>query len=299
MNGDLTRWLKCANEPCKGLGRNRQAESLTYTGSGSGVRRLTALAATLSKRFTLVYECSKTTRIVTVSNTDRAAPLVVERGRLTAHVESNSKDRNWDTCVEPIEKRRVTSHSESNIFEFIACSLSLGRIALTEYELGRKARSFEFWYQKISFRAGGKDAVESTEAVFARVLAEGGGLGVGGWRASRAAPCGDSGSKRRARGRGFGVEFGRWLVTSTERMRSRSPCGVRTRDECTKRSCGRNPKLEVRNSKGGERRRTALGVRPCYHHLARSPRVRDVKLCRELRNAIGSDGGFFEIGNIQ
>jgi hypothetical protein len=112
----------------KGLGRNRQAESLTYTGSGSEVRRRTALAATLSGRFTLVYERSKTTRIVTVSNTDRAAPLVVESGRLTAHVGSNSKDRNWDTCVEPIEKPRVTSHSESNIFEFIACSLSLGRI---------------------------------------------------------------------------------------------------------------------------------------------------------------------------
>ena len=113
---------------CKGLGRNRQAESLTYTGSGSGVRRRTALAATLSGRFTLVYERLKTARKVTVSNTDHAAPLVVESGRLTAHVGSDSKDRNWDTCVEPIEKPRVTSHSESNIFEFIACSLSFGRI---------------------------------------------------------------------------------------------------------------------------------------------------------------------------
>jgi hypothetical protein len=30
---------------------------------------------------------------------------------------------------------------------------------------------------------------------------------------------------------------------------SRSPCGVRARDECTKRKFGRDPKLEVRNSK--------------------------------------------------
>jgi hypothetical protein len=47
---------------------------------------------------------------------------------------------------------------------------------------------------------------------------------------------GGSGSKRHGRGRGFGFEFGRWLATSTERVRSRSPCGVRTRDECTKRT---------------------------------------------------------------
>jgi hypothetical protein len=39
-----------------------------------------------------------------------------------------------------------------------------------------------------------------------------------------------------ARGRCFGFKFGRWLATSTERVRSRSPCGARVRDECTKRS---------------------------------------------------------------
>ena len=32
------------------------------------------------------------------------------------------------------------------------------------------------------------------------------------------------------RGQGFGFEFGRWLASSTERVRSRSPCGVRMRD---------------------------------------------------------------------
>ena len=48
----------------------------------------------------------------------------------------------------------------------------------------------------------------------------------------------DSGSKRRARGRGFGFKFGQRLATSTERARSRSPCGVRARDKCTKRSGG-------------------------------------------------------------
>ena len=36
---------------------------------------------------------------------------------------------------------------------------------------------------------------------------------------------------------------------------SPNPCGVRTRDESTKRTWGRNPKLEVRNSKGREQRR--------------------------------------------
>ncbi len=39
-----------------------------------------------------------------------------------------------------------------------------------------------------------------------------------------------------AHGRGFDFEFGRWLATSTERVRSRSPCGARVRDECSKRS---------------------------------------------------------------
>ncbi len=31
-------------------------------------------------------------------------------------------------------------------------------------------------------------------------------------------------------------EFGPWLTIPTEPVRSRSPCGVRTRDECTKRT---------------------------------------------------------------
>jgi hypothetical protein len=39
-----------------------------------------------------------------------------------------------------------------------------------------------------------------------------------------------------ARGRCFGFKFGRWLATLTERVHSRSPCGARVRDECTKRS---------------------------------------------------------------
>ena len=47
---------------------------------------------------------------------------------------------------------------------------------------------------------------------------------------------GDFGSKRRARGQGFRFEFGRWLATSTERLRSLNTYGVRTRDEYTKRS---------------------------------------------------------------
>ena len=39
---------------------------------------------------------------------------------------------------------------------------------------------------------------------------------------------GDFGSKRRARGQGFRFEFGRWLATSTERLRSLNTYGVRT-----------------------------------------------------------------------
>ena len=47
---------------------------------------------------------------------------------------------------------------------------------------------------------------------------------------------GDFGSKGRGRERGFGFEFPPWLAISSERVRSRNPCGIRTRDECSKRS---------------------------------------------------------------
>ncbi len=47
---------------------------------------------------------------------------------------------------------------------------------------------------------------------------------------------GGSGSKRRASGRGFGFEFGRWLAIFTGQLRSLNPCGVRGEDECSKRS---------------------------------------------------------------
>ncbi len=54
--------------------------------------------------------------------------------------------------------------------------------------------------------------------------------------AGRGSRRGDSASRRRARGRGFGFEFGRWLAIFTGRLRSLNPCGIRARDEYTKRS---------------------------------------------------------------
>ena len=89
-----------------------------------------------------------------------------------------------------IESQAVlaVAQGDSVALAALRCRQSRAGSALTDYELGRKARSFEYWYQEISFRAGGKDAVESTEAIFACALAEGVGLGVGWWRASRAAP---------------------------------------------------------------------------------------------------------------
>ena len=53
--------------------------------------------------------------------------------------------------------------------------------------------------------------------------------------AGRGPRRGDSESKRRAKGQGFGFELRRWLGLSTERVRSRNPCGVRMRDEFTER----------------------------------------------------------------
>jgi hypothetical protein len=91
-----------------------------------------------------------------------------------------------------------------------------------------------------SFRAGGYGAIGSTEAFFACALAESGRSGVGVWAKSRGRAAVDSGPKPGDFRRGFGFEFGPWLAISTGRVRSRSPCGVRTRDEDTKRTrrCG-------------------------------------------------------------
>jgi hypothetical protein len=47
---------------------------------------------------------------------------------------------------------------------------------------------------------------------------------------------GDFGRKRRGHGPGFGVEFRPWLAILIERVRSGTSCGVRTRDEYTKRT---------------------------------------------------------------
>jgi hypothetical protein len=112
--------------------------------------------------------------------------------------------------------------------------LSAG-FASPESELGGTRGSSVLCYQKISFCGRGKKLLDRPKPFLNMHLRR---ATDPDWRggALREPQRGDSGSKRRARGRGFGFEFGRWLATSTERVHSRSPCGVRTRDECTKRS---------------------------------------------------------------
>ncbi len=46
---------------------------------------------------------------------------------------------------------------------------------------------------------------------------------------------GDFGPRPGGYGRGFGFEFGRWFAITTDRVHSRNPCGVRTRDKSAKR----------------------------------------------------------------
>ncbi len=88
------------------------------------------------------------------------------------------------------------------------------------------------WYHFGIISHQGREAGGSTEDMFALAFAEGGRTGFGVCARSRAAPW-RFGARPGGR---FGFEFGRWLATSTERVHSRSPCGIRVRDECTKRS---------------------------------------------------------------
>ncbi len=59
------------------------------------------------------------------------------------------------------------------------------------------------------------------------------------WGFGRGPRCGqirgDSGETAGTSAHGLGFEFGRGVAISNERVRSRSSCGVTTRDECTKR----------------------------------------------------------------
>jgi hypothetical protein len=92
-----------------------------------------------------------------------------------------------------------------------------------------------FWYQKVSFCSRTKDAGGSTEAISPLTLADGVRPGFEWWSAWRGAPwrfwtkatCSRARFRRRIR---------TWLAMSSERNRSRNPYGVRTRDECSKRS---------------------------------------------------------------
>ncbi len=88
----------------------------------------------------------------------------------------------------------------------------------------------------VSFRAGGAKADGSREAIVAWALAGGGQPGFAGWARSRGRAVAIRDQRKAHSGEVFGFEFGPWLDIATERVRSRSPCGVRTRDKYTKRT---------------------------------------------------------------
>ena len=107
--------------------------------------------------------------------------------------------------------------------------------AAPDFELGGRRGSSDFGITWHHFAPGGKKLMDRLKPVshvhLRRAVDPDSRNGAG-----RGPRRGDFGSKRRARGRDFAFEFGRWLAASTEQVYSRSPCGVRTRDECTKRN---------------------------------------------------------------
>ncbi len=90
-----------------------------------------------------------------------------------------------------------------------------------------------------SFRAGGHDRDGSREAVFAWALAEDGRPGFGGWVKVVGRAVAIRVQSQVLSGEASASSSGLLLTSPTKRGRSRSPCGVRMRDKCTKRESGR------------------------------------------------------------
>ena len=105
-----------------------------------------------------------------------------------------------------------------------------------ESEPGSKATILNSCYHFGIILIQGQEADRSTEAVFACALAEGGRPGLAGWARSWAAPWRFWVKTTPWRAGVSASNLGRWLAISTGRLRSLNPCGVRARDECSKRS---------------------------------------------------------------
>ena len=84
------------------------------------------------------------------------------------------------------------------------------------------------WHHLESVRAREQESGGSSKVILAIALADCGGPGCGGRRRRWAAPSCFWAKVGRSRAR-FPLRPGPWLVMPTERTRSRSPCGVRTR----------------------------------------------------------------------
>ncbi len=129
----------------------------------------------------------------------------------------------------------VAGNTASTLAGFAVSSVARGVSAPDSERGGRRGFSLELYHFCIILRHGVRSLWIDRSRFYMCTCGErpSGSWGVGQVAGPRR---GDSGQKPGDFRRGFGFEFGLWLAVSTEPLRSRSLYGVRTRDECTKRT---------------------------------------------------------------